>query len=101
MLILLNTCDQKKNVAANGKQLPQVLAEHIAELGFAWEPELRKPSDHELSEDHKKSIVASAMQLLSTLCTAFVKETDQETVVPKVLRDKLKLGGMRTGFSGT
>jgi len=79
----------KTLLAANGKQLPRVVAERVAELGFAWEPELRSSSSTEL-EQHYLSILASAVQLLSTLCTSFVKEDDQESVVPKALRDRLK-----------
>lgn len=79
----------KHAAAANGKLLPRVVAERVAELGFAWEPRLRSPSPGEI-EQHYMSILANAVQLLSTLCTAFVKETDQEAVVPKILRDKLK-----------
>jgi hypothetical protein len=79
----------KKALAASGKQLPRVVAERVAELGFAWEPELRNPSLREL-EEHYISILGSAVQLLSTLCTSFVKEEDLESVVPKALRDKLK-----------
>jgi hypothetical protein len=80
----------KSTVAANGKQLPRVVAERVAELGFSWDPVLRNPTAGGLVVEHYKSILASAVQLLSTLCTSFVKEDDQETVVPKVLRDKLK-----------
>lgn len=79
----------KKPLAVNGKQLPLVVAERIAELGFAWEPELRSPSLREL-EEHYISILSSAVQLLSTLCTSFVKEGDQESVVPNALRERLK-----------
>jgi hypothetical protein len=79
----------KKAFAANGKLLPRVVAERVAELGFSWEPQLRNPTTEEI-DDHHKSILASAVQLLSTLCTSFVKEDNQESVVPKVLRDNLK-----------
>jgi len=79
----------KKPLAANGKLLSRVVAERVADLGFAWEPVLRSPSAGELQE-HYISILASAVQLLSTLCTYFVKEDNQEAVVPKALRDKLK-----------
>lgn len=78
----------KNAVAANGKLLPGVVAERVADLGFAWDPELRHPSIEGL-EDHYKSILGSAVQLLSTLCTSFVKEEDQEAIVPMTLRGKL------------
>lgn len=83
-------CLRSKNVlAANGKILPRVVAERVAELGFAWEPELCN-SSVDVVVDYYKSLLGSAVQLLSTLCAAFIKEDDQELVVPKALRDKLK-----------
>src|ERR1700734_482502 len=63
----------KKAFAANAKQLPRGVAERVAELGFAWEPKLRNSSAGGLEENYK-STLASAVQLLSTLCTSFVKE---------------------------
>lgn len=78
----------KSPLAANGKRLPRIVAERIAEIGFAWEPELRRPTSRDLDERYK-SILGSAVQLLSTLCTAFVKVPDQESVVPAELREKL------------
>ncbi|KAF7979351.1 hypothetical protein HWV62_42787 [Athelia sp. TMB] len=76
-------------IAADGKLLPKVVAERITELGQAWEPTMRQNTDREL-ENHYRGILTSAVQLLSTLQTAFVKERDQESVVPKSLRDELK-----------
>ena len=88
-------------LAANGKLLPKVVAERIAEIGPAWEPTMRQNTDREL-EDHYRGILASAIQLLSTLQTAFVKQSDQESVVPEELRDKLKplLRVWATRYSG-
>lgn len=75
-------------MAANGKVLPRVVAERIIERGSTWDEELRTSSNHEQTEGIK-SVLGSALQLLSTLCTAFVKEDNQDDVVPKTLRDSL------------
>lgn len=77
----------QKPLAAAGKQLPRVLAERILELGQKWEPELLNPSP-QINENYK-SYLSSALQLLSTVCAVFIKIDNQETVVPKALKDRL------------
>ncbi|KZP28043.1 hypothetical protein FIBSPDRAFT_1039751 [Athelia psychrophila] len=92
----------KSPLAANGKRLPRIVAERIAELGTAWEPELRRPTSRDLAE-HYEGILASAVQLLCTLQTAYIKELDQESVVPGELRRKLQplLQGWSNRYRGT
>lgn len=77
----------KKPIAANGKKLPRVVAERLIEYGPVWDEEMRTSSS--TGKDNIKSILGSALQLLTTLCMAFVKEGNQDDVVPKNLRDGL------------
>lgn len=77
----------KKPLAANGKKLPRVVAERLIERGSVWDEELR--TSNGTDKENLKSILGSALQLLSTLCTAFVKEDNQDNVVPKNIRDGL------------
>jgi hypothetical protein len=77
-----------KPTAAQGKRLPSVLAERLLDRAPRWdrlmqnEPQIFAPHYHE-------SIASSSVQLLSTLLAAFVKQRDQEAVVPRVTRDAL------------
>ncbi|KAF8576782.1 hypothetical protein K439DRAFT_603167 [Ramaria rubella] len=78
----------KSPIAADGKRLPRVLAERLLERAPVWDHfMLSKASD--LPEVHYEIIAGSAVQLLSTLLTVFVKEADQNTVVPRATREGL------------
>lgn len=63
-------------VAVGGKVLTRTLALRISAIGPRWNGEMAT-SRPELSET-----AGCVVQLLSTLCAAFVKKSDQEAVVP-------------------
>lgn len=77
-------------LAANGKKFPRILAERIADVAFNLERELRNATTTPERVTHLKATLASPIQLLSTMCTTFIKETDQEAVIPTALRARLK-----------
>lgn len=68
--------------AANGKRLSRVLAQRIGAVGPRWNREMTKNSE-------RSGAAACSLELLSTLCTAFVKEADQETVVTSQTKQSL------------
>jgi hypothetical protein len=78
----------RKPIALQGKLLPSVLAERLLERAPRWDRLMLQQPDN-MPPYYYKSITASAVQLLSTLLTSFVKEPDQEKVVPRATRRAL------------
>ncbi|KAJ7629475.1 hypothetical protein DFH06DRAFT_1225825 [Mycena polygramma] len=85
-------------IAAAGKQLPQVLADRLANISARWEKKMTAPTKTpdgkgkpyaEEKRQYYMSIAGSATQLLSTLCTHFINEPDRNTVISRETQKKL------------
>ncbi|RDB22154.1 hypothetical protein Hypma_010751 [Hypsizygus marmoreus] len=80
-----------KPTAAGGKKLTQALAERVVSLAPTWDRHLLSPEvDSRTGRpgDYFKSVIGSAVQLLSTLLTTFVKE-DLATVLSAATKAEL------------
>jgi len=69
--------------------LLKIVATRIVEVGPAWDVIMRRETNRGLKE-HYRDLLLYAVQLLSALQTAFVKQRDQNSVVPEELRTSLK-----------
>jgi hypothetical protein len=78
----------RKPVASQGKILPGVVAERLLERAPRWDRLMLEQPGH-MAPFYYESIAASLLQLLNTLLASFVKEPDQEKVVPRATRRAL------------
>ncbi|KAJ7650614.1 hypothetical protein FB45DRAFT_1050528 [Roridomyces roridus] len=79
----------KDPLAAQGKLLPQVLAQRVAAVGARWDAKLRSPSITQEERDLYMGAATSAVQLLSTICIHFINEPDRTRVVARETQVKL------------
>ena len=78
----------QKPIAADGKQLPRVLAERLLEHAPRLDRlMLARPTNRPTL--YYESVATSSVQLLSTLLVMFVKVKDQETILPALTRQGL------------
>jgi hypothetical protein len=93
-----------KAIAAGGKLLPQALAQRLVQLGPRWERQIINPPSDK-PDGYYSSAAGSTIQLLSTLCTAFIKESDQNIVIPQETKNALipllRRWARRRDFLGT
>ncbi|KAK7028287.1 hypothetical protein R3P38DRAFT_2935181 [Favolaschia claudopus] len=80
-----------KPIAAPGKQLPQLLADRLADAAPRWEGKMAASRRNVCDEErqHYISAAANAVQVLNTLCTHFIKVKDRETVISRETQGKL------------
>ncbi|KAJ7119564.1 hypothetical protein C8R44DRAFT_788408 [Mycena epipterygia] len=76
-------------IAAGGKRLPQVLSARLAGLAGKWDQYMTAPSSGEDKRQYYMAAAGSALQVLCTLCTHFIKTVDRSTVIPHATQQKL------------
>ncbi|KAJ7902792.1 hypothetical protein B0H14DRAFT_2667701 [Mycena olivaceomarginata] len=76
-------------IAAAGKRLPQVLADRLAGVSIRWENKMTTITHGEAPRQYYIAAAGNAVQLLSTLCTHFINETDRDRVVSHETQQKL------------
>ncbi|KAJ6630599.1 hypothetical protein B0H10DRAFT_1981949 [Mycena sp. CBHHK59/15] len=72
----------------NGKQLSQQFSERLAALGSTWDRNISHPP-RDRPDGYYESVARSSVCLLSTICAAFAKETDHDSVISQVTRETL------------
>lgn len=78
----------QKPVAAGGKKLTQVLGERLLELAPTIDNMVRHPPTNR-PDGYFLGFLGNAIQLLSTLLTIFIKESEQRTVLSQETKDGL------------
>ncbi|KDQ17032.1 hypothetical protein BOTBODRAFT_30421 [Botryobasidium botryosum FD-172 SS1] len=73
--------------SSNGKKLSRALAQRLAQRAATWDHRMAHPPPN-LPENYHVSMATNACQLLSTLCTLFVKQLNHD-VVPHEAREAL------------
>ncbi|KAJ7764827.1 hypothetical protein B0H16DRAFT_429815 [Mycena metata] len=76
-------------IAAPGKQLLQVLADRLAGVSASWEAKMAAVPRNQQLQDHYIAAAGSAIQLLCTLCTHFVHETNRNSVISNETQQRL------------
>lgn len=64
----------------NGKKLSQTFAERFAALGPTWDRNISDPPK-DRPDGYYESVSRSSVTLISTICAAFAKEPDLDTVI--------------------
>jgi len=77
-----------KPIAADGKLLASALAKRLVAVAPRWDMQMRNPPTN-MAPDYYTSAAGSAIQLLSLVTTTYLKEPDQDSVVPKATREQL------------
>jgi len=72
----------------DGKRLSQTFAERFAALGPTWDRNISHPPK-DRPDGYYESVTRSSVGLLSTICAAFAKEADQDSVIHSGTRDTL------------
>ncbi|KAJ7510040.1 hypothetical protein B0H11DRAFT_2414571 [Mycena galericulata] len=72
----------------HGKVLSQTFSERLAELGPTWDRNISHPPK-DRPDGYYESVTRSSVCLLNSICAAFAKEVDQNSVINEATRNVL------------
>ncbi|KAJ7629476.1 hypothetical protein DFH06DRAFT_1338356 [Mycena polygramma] len=81
-----------KPVAVGGKRLPQVLADRLADISARWETRMTTPANTPHARAKRQfymDAAGAAVQLLSTLCTHCINNSDRNAVISLATQQRL------------